>query len=199
MSRTINVLDDSEVKSFLAAIHTTHGSVRLASIAVRNRLIILLMLDAGLRVGEVVQLKDNDLFIINQPVHSVVVRAEISKNKKERTIPLSERLIVSINAYSDIGWRDSNTRGREYCFSPSDVNNHITTRQVERMILKIGFASCNRRITPHMLRHTFATRLIRTTSTRIIQTLLGHASLSSTEIYTHPNNMDLKNAIDTMN
>lgn len=199
MSRTIKVLDDNEVERFLACLHKDQIHVRLSSFARRDCLMVLLMLDAGLRVGEVVRLKDIDLFIMNHAVHSVKVRAEISKNKRERIIPLSERLVAAINAYSDIGWRSTNTRGSSYCFYSSDVNNHITTRQVERMVLKIGWSSCDRRITPHMLRHTFATRLIKSTSTRIVQTLLGHSSLTSTEIYTHPNDIDLKNAIDTMN
>jgi integrase/recombinase XerC len=49
-----------------------------------------------------------------------------------------------------------------------------------------------------MLRHTFATNLMRTTNARVVQQLLGHKNLSSTQIYTHPNQQDLKKAIDSL-
>ncbi|GAH96402.1 unnamed protein product, partial [marine sediment metagenome] len=56
-----------------------------------------------------------------------------------------------------------------------------------------------REIHPHILRHTFATRLMSKTSMRVVQELLGHKNLSSTQIYTHPNNADLQEAIDSLN
>ncbi|GAH73030.1 unnamed protein product [marine sediment metagenome] len=58
--------------------------------------------------------------------------------------------------------------------------------------------SLGRPVHPHILRHTFASRLMRTTNARIVQELLGHQHLSTTQIYTHPNQDDLKKAIEQL-
>jgi len=71
----------------------------------------------------------------------------------------------------------------------------ITTRQVERIIKHAAIASIGRPANPHMLRHTFATKLMRITNVRVVQELLGHRNLSSTQIYTHPNQDDFAAAI----
>jgi len=71
----------------------------------------------------------------------------------------------------------------------------LTTRQVERIIRTAALKSIGRPVHPHVLRHTFASKLMSVCNERIVQELLGHQSITSTQIYTHPNEDDKKKAI----
>ncbi len=85
-----------------------------------------------------------------------------------------------------------------YAFYPDSPTHHITPRTIQRIIKKASFQAFGREIHPHVLRHTFASRLMRTTNIRIVQQLLGHKSIQSTQIYTHPNHDDLTTAIKSL-
>lgn len=171
----------------------TNGSNRFA---IRNRLIALIMLDAGLRVGEVLQLKIADLMIEDQPVTSLLVRKDIAKRGSERTVKLSLQLSEAIRSAWLFIWSPDKRPTFELAFYSTKNQTGLSYQQVERIIAVAGKAACHRRITPHMLRHTFATRLMRVTSIRVVQQLLGHRRLSSTMVYTHPNQLDQDQAID---
>lgn len=162
----------------------------------RNRLIALLMLDAGLRIGEVLQLQISDLVIQNQPVSSILVRSEIAKGKRERTIKLTPHLHSAVEAMYFFIWLPDNREHTSLCFYSSKRKEKLSYVQVERIIAAAGFTSCHRHVHPHMLRHTFGTRLMRVTSMRVAQEMLGHRRLSSTQIYTHPDEEDKRKAID---
>ena len=165
----------------------------------RNHTIALLMLDAGLRVGEVVQLKISDLWFNYQPVTSIIIQPEIAKNKTERIIPVSERLSNAFKKMHEYIWSSTTPIGRRYAFYQLQHTGHITTRQVERIIKAAAMKSLGRPIHPHILRHTFGTRIERKAGIRVAQELLGHKNLSSTQIYTHPNQDDLRKAVDQLN
>lgn len=164
----------------------------------RNALMVLLMLDAGLRVGELVKLKVSDVWFNNQPALALEIQADTTKTRTARTIPSTERTRLATLMYSKSRYRCVFEQPGRFLFGALDDTKHITTRQVERIIRSAGQAALGIRVHPHMLRHTFATRLMQKTNIRIVQTLLGHASLQSTQIYTHPNNQDLRKAIDSM-
>ncbi|GAI89237.1 unnamed protein product, partial [marine sediment metagenome] len=132
------------------------------------------------------------------PITTLRVTADIAKNKTERLVPLSDRIQQVIKAMSNWWWEQDRS-GNHYAFYRGDNSNqHITTRQVERIIRKAAMTSLGRPVHPHVLRHTFASRLMRTTNARIVQELLGHQHLGTTQIYTHPNQDDLKKAIETL-
>lgn len=164
----------------------------------RSRLLILLMLDAGLRVGETVQLEIMDVYGNVQPVNTLQVRAEITKTKTIRYIPLTLRLQATISLYIPLYVPLSVFKPTDWLFPSVPANRHLTTRSIQRHIAKLGHKHLNRTITPHMLRHTFATRIMRTTNARVCQELLGHKKLSSTQVYTHPNHDDLTKAIEAL-
>ncbi len=167
--------------------------------AVRNYTMIVLMLDTGIRVGELVSLQTSDLFFDAKPVKTLVVRSEIAKSKTERTVPMSLRASDALKLFAgEYSWLMS---GREpcLCFSVWLSHRPLSTRQVERIIRKIAMESIGRPVHPHVFRHTFATRLMRVTDSRTVQELLGHKHITSTQIYTHPDENDKKKAIDTMN
>lgn len=165
----------------------------------RNYTMALLMLDAGLRVGELIQLRQDQLWYINGPVGSLIIEKLQAKNKRERTVPVTSRLHDAIEQMHRQWWSFDAIPGVRSAFYRSNCQYPLTTRQVQRIIKAAGAASIGREIHPHILRHTFATRLMRITSMPVVQGLLGHSNLASTQIYTHPNNADLQKAIDSLN
>lgn len=196
MDRPIETLTMTEAQCFLEALtkNTNTDSSKLK--CVRNYALCLFMLDAGLRVGEVVRLQVSDLLIGVEPVTSLRVRAEITKTKSERFVPMSPRLLSAICSMNTHWWLFMGGQGPAFPKRFSPASPAISVRQVERIVQQYSLRSIFKAIHPHMLRHTFATNLMRCTNIRVVQELLGHRSLSSTEVYTHPNHDDFKSAID---
>lgn len=166
--------------------------------AIRNRLITLVMLDAGLRVGEALQLTIDDLLIEEQPVTSLRVRGDIAKGGLERHIKTTDPLRKAITAAWLLIWAPDKRMPFTAAFYSVKNQESLSYQQVERIIARAGRKACHRHVTPHMLRHTFGTRLMRVTNIRVVQQLLGHKRLSSTQIYTHPDQADQDNAVDAM-
>ena len=198
MTTTAQTLTTLESERLLDAILREKGTQKQKLTGLRNYTITLLMLDAGLRVGEATQLLVTDLVIQGEPVESLEVPAEIAKNKTSRIVPLTQRLRRAISIMIKNWWGNLLYNESFFMFHQVNKNIHITTRQVERIINNAGMTTLGRPVHPHVLRHTFASRLMRTCNARIVQELLGHKNLSSTQIYTHPNHDDLKKAIDTV-
>jgi len=161
----------------------------------RNVLMTLLMLDAGLRVGEVVRLKVSDLYLLEQPIESLHVNDRIAEKSCERYVPLTERIRDSIEINAQKVWTIDPSYPWPFAFYKKFPDHALSTRQVERIIKSAAIDSIGYSIHPHVLRHTFASRLMRTTNIRIVQQLLGHKRITSTQIYTHPNHDDLSTAI----
>lgn len=198
MSSTPKTLTVTEQHQLLDALLTKNAPHKSFRKGVRNYLICCLMLEAGLRVGEVVKLKISHLYFSGEPVHNLVLTSEITKNNKERTIPVSTRLHQAlVEFYQDNSWlEDELAEHTAFALHPHQIP--ITTRQVERIIHTAAMSALGRPVNPHMLRHTFASKLMRVTSMRTVQELLGHSDITSTQIYTHPNEQDKKNAIELL-
>lgn len=174
------------------------GSNKQLERGVRNFTMACCMLDAGLRVGEVTKLRVSDLFFRSEPVTSIVIRTEITKTKQERTIPTTQRLRSSLAMLNREILVPNFYTVDAYAFGYERGVKPITARQVQRIIDQAALVAFGRHCHPHVLRHTFASKLMRTTNIRIVQELLGHKQLSSTQIYTHPNGDDLRKAIDNL-
>lgn len=209
MQRTIKTLTYQETALLLNELCAVESEADRTPKKIRNYVIALLMLDAGLRVGEVVGLQIRDLIFNGVPVLALTIRAEISKSKSERTLPLSSRLQEAIkfmiaklpNAGVLPGQRPVFYRGAQTCGTtePDNLNYApLTTRQVQRIISDASMAAFGRSIHPHSLRHTFGTRLAKVLPIKGVQDALGHRQLSSTQVYIHPDAVDLKNAVDTI-
>lgn len=164
----------------------------------RNYTMALLMLDAGLRISEVCELLITDLVIGGEPVNAVHLTAQHTKNKTERTVPLSSRLKDAIGEMLERCWNWCVDMPAAYAFFGYEPHSPLTPRQVERIIQAAARRSIGRPVNPHMLRHTFASKLMRLTNARVVQDCLGHRSLQSTQVYTHPNSDDKKMAIDAL-
>jgi len=166
--------------------------------AIRNHLMGLLMLDAGLRVSEVTQQLITDLWLNGEARHSLLVREDIAKNKAVRIIPLSTRIQADIALAEKYYWKLMAEPTSGFAFYKELSNSHLTDRQAERIIGQAAEKAIGRWVNPHVLRHTFASRLMRTCNARIVQDLVGHKHLASTQIYTHPNEDDKRKAIDSV-
>lgn len=191
-------LTGDELFLLFGELRKRSGSVASTRRALRNYTMALLMVDAGLRVGELVRLQFSDLFVNNSPVNTLLVRSDIAKNSKDRTVPLSGRVRETLQEFCNLlltqPWFCSDT----FLFRSKPVHSPVTTRQVERIIRTAALKSIGRPVHPHVLRHTFATRLMQRTNVRVVQELLGHSSVVSTQIYTHPNEEDKKQAIQQL-
>ena len=193
----LKTLTAEQCEALLDELMDRHGTTKTIARSVRNRAMAVVMLETGIRVGEVCKLRIDDLWYAEQPVKNLVVRKEIAKNKKERQIPISQRLADTINRMHPMLWSPDNFETSDFAFYSGAAGKCLTTRSVERIIGKAGKQALNIEVTPHMLRHTFASRMMRKTNARIVQALLGHSSLQSTQIYMHPNIEDLTNAINS--
>ncbi len=148
----------------------------------RDLAILELLYGCGLRVGELVSLKWSDVDFEGEWIRVV------GKGKKERLIPLGSKAKGALLAYQQSldGWKPAK---RVFGLTARTVQ-----RMIRRMALKAGIA---KKVTPHALRHSFATHLLEGGSDlRGIQELLGHSSLSTTQRYTHVSVQQLMEVYD---
>jgi len=192
----MQTLTVAESTKFLEFIRNVHGTRSQSMKGLRNYTMALLMLDAGLRCGEVVELSVGDLVFNMVPVQSLIVRAILAKKGHQRTIPLSARTRSALFEMIEVWWINTYPENTGYAFYEIRDDKPITRRQVERIVKQASLSAIGRPVHPHLLRHTFGTRLMRLASSRVAQVLLGHKNLSSTQIYQHPDQDDLQLVID---
>ena len=149
----------------------------------RNRLILKFLYGSGCRVSEVVKLKVND---INLKERTAIIRS--GKGNTDRMIILSKEWIKEIKKYLKKKKIQS-----EYVFSKKN-GKKISTDTIQRIVRESAKkAGITKKVTPHNLRHSYATHLLEAgTNIRYIQSLLGHSSLNTTQIYTNVANEQLK-------
>jgi site-specific recombinase XerD len=197
--KPIKTLTPDQQVSLIGFMKNLTSTIADNGIGYRNFCMILLMLDAGLRVSEVCGLQRSDLWFGEGPVVDLIVPASIAKNGVERTVPLSDRLREAIRCLRKNHWDTLEVHPEFPAFWGQDPQDHLTTRQVQRIVKQITTAALGLAFNPHALRHTFATKMMHLTDIRTVQMLLGHASLSSTQVYTHPSLSDLREAINKTN
>lgn len=154
----------------------------------RNRLILEMLYATGMRVGELVSIKVKD---INIEEGTILI---LGKGNKERITHFGEYAKDILLLYLEDGYKKLNKNNLEYLF----INNKATklTERGVRDILNniIKETDLSKHISPHMLRHTFATHLLNEGCDILsVQKLLGHESISATGIYTHVTTEHLKN------
>ena len=154
-----------------------------SQLSLKSRLLVKLIYASGLRVSEVVNLKVNDVEFDQQQGW---VRG--GKGGKDRLFILPQSLIEEIQKY--LRKRDVQS---EYLF-PGKTGSRMTERNVQQIVRKAtDSAGIKKHLTPHKLRHSFATHLLEAgNDIRIIQELLGHSNLQTTQIYTHVSKTTLK-------
>jgi integrase len=180
----------------------------------RDRLIVLLLARAGLRRGEVCGLRRSDVHLLldSRPLGCDVERAHLhvvrrdnvngawAKSRRQRTVPLDFLVVQAFDGYEFERVAVPRAAGSDFVLvnlfrepvgapTPPDAVNALVTAAGRR-------AGLDRRVTPHQLRHAFGSNLLDAGGTvDEVQELLGHASLSSTEVYLHPDPGRLRTAV----
>lgn len=158
----------------------------------KHRIMALLLYSSGLRVGELVRLRVGDLDVDRR-----LIRVRRGKGGKDRYTLYSEAAADAVAHYRAL------YRPQHYLFAGSRHDRPISARTVQKvMSVAAARAGLEKRITPHTLRHSFATHLLEQgVDLRHIQELLGHASPATTQIYTHVSRRDLlqiRSPLDTL-
>lgn len=160
------------------------------SLGQRDKLILEVLYATGIRVSELVNIKIEDVDLYRKEIRI------LGKGNKERIDPFGDYCLDAINMFINDGRckiLSKHNKTSEYLII-NERGNKITTRGVEKIIDNIvKKASIKKHVSPHMLRHSFATHLLNEgCDIRTVQELLGHESLESTQIYTHVSNEHLR-------
>lgn len=171
------------VDDVFAVIERPEG---IGHIPVRDRAVLELLYSSGLRVAEVAGLTVDD---INAKEALVKVRG---KGKKERIVPVGSKAVEALKSYMV---ERILLRSRERSLFLNRRGEALSDRGIRRIVVKYGLlAGVSGSIGPHTLRHTFASHLLQGgADLRVIQELLGHSSLSTTQKYTH---LDITHLMD---
>lgn len=159
----------------------------------RNRAIIEVLFSCGLRVTELVQLKLSNLFLSEK-----FLRVE-GKGRKERLVPISDRAIHELRLwFVDRDALDVKPGEEDFVFL-NRRGRHLTRTMILIIVKRqAAAAGITKTISPHTLRHSFATALLKGgADLRAIQAMLGHEYIDTTEIYTHLDTSDLRREILT--
>lgn len=177
-----DVLDEKEVEAILDSPNT-----RLKQ-GLRDKAALELMYATGMRVSELVNLKLTDIHIDMGFVKC------LGKGQKERIIPVGSKAKEAIQKYLEKARPKFLKRGESAALFLTRLGKPMS-RQTFWMVIKhhVKDARIKKRVTPHTLRHSFATHLLQNgADLRIVQELLGHVNISTTQIYTHINKERLK-------
>lgn len=159
------VLSPREVQRLLAAVTNP-----------KHRAMLMVAYSGGLRVSEVAHLRIEDI-----DSRRMVIHVRHTKSRKDRFVPLSPKLLEELRAYWCI------SRPKPFLFPGTDPRRPITRSTIAKVCRKAARqAGIKKRVSPHTLRHAFATHLLEAgVDVRTIQMLLGHGSLRTTSRYTH--------------
>ena len=181
------VLDENEVSRLME-------SPANDLIGRRDRAILETLYSTGMRVSELVKLDLEKVDFIGG------VCRVMGKGSKERICPIGDRALRSIRDYLQArgGKAKKEAKALFLNHSPNQEGSRLTDRSVRRTVDKYIERTCRReKISPHTLRHSFATHLLnRGADLKSVQELLGHENLSTTQIYTHVSTQRLKEAYD---
>ena len=182
-----DVLDEADIDNLLNVIDISSSKGH------RDRTMIETMYACGLRVSELVNLKISDLFF-----DTGFIRV-IGKGNKQRLVPIGSQAIKYITIYKDqVRVHASVQKGFEDFLFLNNRGKKLTTVMVFLIIKKLATQiSLKKHVSPHTFRHSFATHLVENgADLRAVQEMLGHESITTTEIYTHLDRKYLKDTIE---
>lgn len=151
------------------------------NLEIRDKAILELFYASGLRLSELVGLNVEDIQLVDKTVRIV------GKGDKERMVPIGEKAVASLRVYIEKRGNMSIPNATHQAMFLNKLGGRLSARAIERLLDKyLKRAGIQKKVTPHVLRHTFATHMLNQgADMRGIQELLGHSSLSTTQRYTH--------------
>jgi len=188
--KTPDILLDHEIKPLLdEAINHS----------LRDYTIILLALNTGLRRNEILGLNVGDIMPFKNIVQVLELPARIAKGQKPRSIPLNKKIRDHLAQYLHQETQSKKIDGSDSpLFRTHYSNKRYRSRNFNFMIQRHAIRAINRNCYPHMLRHTFATKLIRQANIKIVQEILGHSNMQNTQIYLHPSTSEKIEAVNKL-
>ena len=161
------ILSGTEVLALLEAVESP-----------KYRAVLMCVYGSGLRVSEACALTPADV-----DSKRMVIHVRVAKRNRERYVMLGERLLAALRVW----WRVEKPAREAYLFPGATAGTHVSPDTIRAVVKKAAVAAgVEKRAYPHLLRHSFATHLLETgTDVRVIQRLLGHGSIRTTERYTH--------------
>ena len=169
-------------------------------IGVRNRAMLALMGRCGLRVGEVVGLRVGDIYLgVEKPYVRVT-----GKGNKERVVYLGTTTTATLSHFMMLRPKKGRSLFTVVCsgrrrFGNAKPGAAVSASSVRNMVAHFSTKVLGFKVNPHMLRHSVATHLLRRgASIRVVQQLLGHSSVQTTQVYTHFSDADLAGAAELM-
>jgi site-specific recombinase XerD len=206
------VLTDQELAVLLGAVRTTSPT------GLRNKAMLKIMAYGGLRVSEVTALRTTD---VRREGGRVLLDVRAGKGDKDRTVPLPDHVAETLDAWMVARRALGIGPGRVFCtirkgrsvhpvattngFAAGRVTESeltpgdpLSARYVQALVARLARrAGLEKRVTPHVLRHTAATRTLRAHGdVRRVQDLLGHSNVATTQIYTHVDAAEVAEAVD---
>ena len=183
-----DTLSEDEINELITAVDLTHSQGE------RNRTILETMYSCGLRVSELITLKISDLFFEEGFIKVT------GKGNKERFVPIHFNAQKYITVYiNQIRTHIKPTKGFEDTLFLNRRGKGLTRQMIFIILKDLSIKiDLNKKISPHTLRHSFATHLLKNgADLRAIQQMLGHESITTTEVYVHLDNSYLKEVVET--
>jgi integrase/recombinase XerD len=183
-----DTLSEDDINELINAVDLSHSQGE------RNRTIIEIMYSCGLRVSELVTLKISDLFFDEGFIKIT------GKGNKERFVPIHYNAIKYINLYiNEIRSHINVQKGFEDILFLNRRGKGLTRQMIFKILKDLSVKiNLNKKISPHTLRHSFATHLLKNgADLRAIQQMLGHESITTTEVYLHLDKSYLKDVVET--
>ena len=181
-----DVLTDEEITLIQSSFDLSNAE------GYRNYVIVEVLYGCGLRVSELVNLKLSNVYVDEQYLQI------IGKGDKERWVPINPRALELMQTYIHTVRSHQQPKPGEEKYVFLNRRGHHLTRQMVFIFLQraVEAAGINKAVSPHSLRHSFATELVENgADLRAVQEMLGHASVATTEIYTHLSRETLRSTI----
>lgn len=179
-------------------VYDSPVALRMSRRAARDAVAFWLMGDAGLRLAETLKLCVADVWLGGAAVNMLQITKLVGKGARARVVPVSQNLAAAIERLAAIEEWAARHGHADPLIGRLVRGPSVSNRRIQQVVARWGFLAIHRLVTPHQLRHTFAVRLRRRVDIAVVQQLLGHASLQSTQMYMGVATDDLTRAVEAL-